>query len=39
MTPETAELGLKKLSSAISTKPKKWSWQDYPDLSTMGVFQ
>jgi len=39
MTPETAELGLKKLSSAISTKSKKWSWQDYPDLSTMRIFQ
>jgi len=39
MTPDTAELGLKKLPGAIITPSKKWSWQDYPDLSNMEVFQ
>jgi hypothetical protein len=39
MTPETAELGLEKLPRAIRTQPKKWCWQDYPDLSKMKVFQ
>jgi len=39
MPPETAELGLKKLPSAISKTPKKWSYQNYPDLSKMKVFQ
>jgi len=39
MTPETAELGLSKLQSAISNVPKKWSWKDYPDLRLMPVFK
>ena len=39
MTPETAQNGLNKLSSAIKTKPKKWSIQDWPDLTEMGVFK
>ncbi len=39
MTPETAELGLKKLPSAISTKPKQWIYTDWPDLTTMDVFK
>tara|TARA_B100001094_G_C18117425_1_gene764845 strand:+ start:866 stop:1459 length:594 start_codon:yes stop_codon:yes gene_type:complete len=39
MTPETAELGLKKLPSAISTKPKLWVHTDWPDLTTMDVFR
>lgn len=38
MTPESAELGLKKLSSAIKTKPKKWTIEDWPDLTKMSVF-
>jgi hypothetical protein len=38
MTPETAELGLSKLRTAINTPPRIWSWQDYPDLRTMKVF-
>jgi dTDP-4-amino-4,6-dideoxygalactose transaminase len=38
MTPETAELGLEKLPSAISKNPTRWSYQDYPDLSTMEIF-
>ena len=39
MTPETAELGLSKLDDAIKTEPKKWSVEDWPDLSKMKVFQ
>jgi dTDP-4-amino-4,6-dideoxygalactose transaminase len=39
MTPETAELGLKKLENAINTEPKKWVTTDWPDLSKMKIFQ
>ena len=39
MTPETAELGLKKLPSAITTPPKKWVYTDWPDLTKMDVFK
>lgn len=39
MTPETAEIGLKKLPEAIRTSSRKWSWRDYPDISKMKVFQ
>ena len=39
MTPETAELGLKKLPAAILTAPKKWKTTDWPDLSRMEVFK
>lgn len=38
MTPETAQLGLNKLSSAINTPAKNWQWSNYPDLSKMPVF-
>ena len=38
MTPETAELGLKKLSEAIKTKPKEWVLEDWPDLRDMEIF-
>lgn len=38
MTPETAQLGLKKLEDAIKTKPKKWVITDWPDLTKMKVF-
>lgn len=38
MTPETAEIGLNKLEKIKNTIPKKWSYQDYPDLSKMPVF-
>lgn len=38
MTPETAEMGLKKLTEAINTIPKSWSWKDYPNLKNMPVF-
>jgi hypothetical protein len=39
MTPETAELGLKKLPHAIATPPKQWVYTDWPDLTTMDVFK
>lgn len=39
MTPETAELGLKKLPLAKKTKPKQWTIDDWPDLTKMKVFQ
>ena len=39
MTPETAGLGLKKLSKAIAAKPVKWKITDWPDLSLMEVFK
>jgi len=39
MTPETAELGLQKLPSAIETKPKQWVYTDWVDLTTLDVFK
>lgn len=38
MTPETAKLGLEKLPEAISTKPTKWTINDWPDLTNMKIF-
>ena len=39
MTPEIAELGLKKLPKAIEKKPKKWVLEDWPDLTKMDIFK
>jgi dTDP-4-amino-4,6-dideoxygalactose transaminase len=39
MTPETAQLGLDKLQTAINTPPKKWVVSDWPDLTQMDVFK
>tara|TARA_R100001015_G_C4601728_1_gene156681 strand:- start:358 stop:951 length:594 start_codon:yes stop_codon:yes gene_type:complete len=40
MTPETAQLGLDKLPDAIKTPPKKWTVEDWPDLTKqMEVFK
>jgi dTDP-4-amino-4,6-dideoxygalactose transaminase len=39
MTPETAQLGLDKLESAIETQPRKWVVTDWPDLTEMKVFK
>lgn len=39
MTPETAKLGLEKLPEAIATEPKKWTVQDWPDLTKMKIFE
>lgn len=34
MTPETAEIGLKKFDDAVNTVSKLWSFNDYPNLSS-----
>jgi len=39
MTPETAQLGLEKLPEASYNKPRKWSVNDWPDLTEMEVFK
>tara|TARA_Y100001937_G_scaffold122826_1_gene184649 strand:- start:1354 stop:1944 length:591 start_codon:yes stop_codon:yes gene_type:complete len=39
MTPETAQLGLSKLPKAITTKPSKWTIEDWPDLTKMEIFK
>lgn len=39
MTPEAAELGLKKFQDAVNTKSRDWSWKDYPDLRCMDIFK
>lgn len=39
MTPEIAELGLKKFYEVKNLIPKKWSYKDYPNLKNMKVFQ
>lgn len=39
MTPETAELGIDRLDTAIKTTPKKWCYRDYPNLTNMKVFR
>lgn len=39
MTPETAALGLQKLPAAIVTEPRKWTVEDWPDLTKMEVFK
>lgn len=38
MTPETAQRGIYKFAVAEITEPRKWSYLDYPDISTMKVF-
>lgn len=38
MTPETAQKGIYRYCTAEVTKPRKWTCQDYPDLSKMKVF-
>lgn len=39
MTPETAQLGLNKLQTAIDTQPRKWVVTDWPDLTEMQIFK
>lgn len=38
MTPETAELGIKKFEEVKNLEPKQWSDKDYPDISKMRAF-
>lgn len=39
MTPETAQLGLNKLQTAINTPPRQWVVTDWPDLTEMQIFK
>ena len=39
MTPETAKLGIDKFGDAINSQPRKWTVNDWPDLTTMKIFQ
>jgi len=39
MTPETAVLGIEKFNMIKNSKPKSWSFEDYPDLKNMRVFK
>ena len=39
MTPETAELGIKKFIDVVNQKPKQWVIEDWPDLSRMEIFR
>lgn len=39
MTPETAELGIKKINQIRELIPRQWSYNDYPELSKMQVFR
>jgi len=39
MTPETAQMGIDKLPDSHLRHTSKWSWANYPDLSTQPVFK
>ena len=39
MTPETAELGIKKFEDAVNETPRKWKLDDWPDLTQLEVFK
>ena len=39
MTPETAQLGLDKIEEAMKAEPKKWTIEDWPDLTKMEIFK
>ncbi len=39
MTPETAQMGIKKFQDAIHTEPRKWVLEDWPDLTQMEIFK
>lgn len=39
MTPETAQLGLDKLTDACESTPRQWKWEDWPDLTNMKIFK
>ena len=38
MTPETAELGLKKLEEAKKCEPRTWVYTDWPNISNFPIF-
>ena len=39
MTPEIAELGVQEFQRVKNLPPKRWSFEDYPDLSKLPVFK
>lgn len=39
MTPETAELGIKKFKDVVNETPRKWNLDDWPDLTQLEVFK
>tara|TARA_A100001515_G_scaffold27578_1_gene21212 strand:+ start:803 stop:1402 length:600 start_codon:yes stop_codon:yes gene_type:complete len=39
MTPETAERGLFAFWDALEKTPRKWVWEDWPDLRNMDIFK
>ena len=39
MTPETAQLGIKRFYEVVDVDPRCWSSADYPDLTKMSVFK
>jgi dTDP-4-amino-4,6-dideoxygalactose transaminase len=39
MTPETAKMGINRLPMAISTQPRRWTIDDWPDLRKMEIFK
>ena len=39
MTPETAQLGLNKLQTAIDRPPRQWVVTDWPDLTELQIFK
>lgn len=36
--PELCEIALSKLENAINTKPRKWFYEDWPDISKFDIF-
>ena len=39
MTPEIAERGVNQFFNAMTSKPKKWTVEDWPDLTNMEIFK
>tara|TARA_R110002012_G_scaffold267594_1_gene451424 strand:+ start:41 stop:631 length:591 start_codon:yes stop_codon:yes gene_type:complete len=39
MTPEIAERGVNQFFNAMASKPKKWTVEDWPDLTQMEIFK
>ena len=39
MSPETAELGIKKFKDVVNETPRKWNLDDWPDLTQLEVFK
>jgi dTDP-4-amino-4,6-dideoxygalactose transaminase len=39
MTPEVANKGLNNMLNAVATNPKKWTIEDWPDLTKMEIFK